>query len=70
MTTKKQAKILTNTKNKCDFIKGVSDALEGIYDKFYRYNRNDDGAEYDHGIRWAIENVSGVEITTFIECNK
>ena len=65
--TKKEAKKLTDTKTKCDFIRGVNDALEGIYDKFYRYNRSDDEREYDHGIRWAIDNISDVEINTFIE---
>lgn len=67
MITKKEAKKLTDTKTKCDFIRGVNDALEGIYDKFYRYNRFDEGREYDHGIRWAIDNISDVEINTFIE---
>lgn len=36
MMTKKEAKKLTDAKTKCDFIRGVNDALEGIYDKFYR----------------------------------
>ena len=67
MMTKKEAKKLTDTKTKCDFIRGVTDALEGIYDKFYRYNRSDEGREYDHGIRWSIDNISDVEINTFIE---
>lgn len=35
MMTKKEAKKLTDTKTKCDFIRGVNDVLEGIYDKFY-----------------------------------
>ena len=45
MMTKKEAKKLTDAKTKCDFIRGVNDALEGIYDKFYRYNRSDEGRE-------------------------
>lgn len=68
--TKKQAQKLTNGTNECDFIKGVKDALNGIYDKFYRYTRDDEGREYDHGIRWALDNVSEVVINEFIEFNK
>lgn len=33
---------------------GYRDAQYGIYDKFYRYNRNDDGAAYDEGWQSAV----------------
>ncbi len=34
-----------------DYRAGALDAQAGFYDKWYRYNRNDDGAAYDAGIR-------------------
>lgn len=38
-----------------DFQKGINDCKAGIYDKFYRYNRNDDGYLYDKG--WQFQNL-------------
>lgn len=72
MTTKEKAKKFFSRKTETtrDFIKGVNDALDGLYDKFYRYNRKDDGEEYDAGIRWALENIPDVEIATILEYNK
>jgi hypothetical protein len=32
-----------------DFERGRKEAKAGYYDKWYRYNRKDDGAEYDRG---------------------
>lgn len=40
---------------KSDFEYGMRDAKIGIYDKWYRYNRSDDGAEYDAGHRIAMQ---------------
>lgn len=37
-----------------DYYKAVSDCKQGIYDKWYRYNRNDDGYSYDLG--WMNQN--------------
>ncbi len=39
---------------KNDYEKGRIDCRAGIYDKFYRYNRTDDGQAYDLG--WTNEN--------------
>lgn len=38
-----------------DIQRGLQDAKYGIYDKFFRYNRNDDGAAYDKGWQQAVE---------------
>ncbi len=38
-----------------DIQRGLQDAQYGIYDKFFRYNRNDDGAAYDKGWQQAVE---------------
>ena len=38
-----------------DFILGYKDRMNGYYDKWYRYNRADDGAEYDRGCVQAID---------------
>jgi len=35
---------------------GYRDAQNGVYDKFYRYNRKDDGAAYDTGWQDAVSN--------------
>ena len=37
-----------------DFQAGIADAKAGIYDKWYRYNRKDDGAWYDRGWQFAV----------------
>ena len=33
----------------CDYKKGYKERMAGYYDKWYRYNHKDDGAEYDRG---------------------
>ena len=52
---------------KTDFNNGLQDGKIGVYDKWYRYNRNDNGEDYDNGIKAAIN--SGAIIHTFIEVN-
>ena len=37
-------------KNLTDEQKGYTDRKAGYYDKWYRYNRADDGAAYDAGV--------------------
>lgn len=39
-----------------DAVKGIIDCKQGIYDKFFRYNRNDDGSAYDAG--WQYQNMT------------
>ena len=49
-----------------DFRKGIIDCKAGIYDKWYRYNRKDDGAAYDKG--WMRQNkTTMVEHVEFIK---
>lgn len=52
---------------KTDFEKGYEEAKAGYYDKWYRYNRKDQGYEYDRGVNKAKE--EGYIIETMIECN-
>lgn len=37
-----------------DIEQGMQDCKVGIYDKWYRYNRQDDGQAYDAG--WTLQN--------------
>lgn len=39
---------------KKDYFAGANDCKNGIYDKWYRYNRKDDGRAYDLG--WMKQN--------------
>lgn len=58
-----------------DFEAGYRDRIAHVYDKWYRYNRHDDGKAYDEGVqrcvnelhtkRW-MEEDEGFHI---IECN-
>ncbi len=48
-----------------DFRAGIRDCKNGIYDKWYRYNRKDDGVAYDRG--WMRQNkTTMVEYVEFI----
>ena len=44
---------------------GKKDAMAGVYDKWYRWNRDDDGAAYDYGWKKAFDGTKNVQI---IEC--
>ena len=49
---------------------GFNDAKSGYYDKWYRYNRKDEGKRYDDGVQEAIK--QGAIVGHFIEeplCN-
>ena len=39
-----------------DIHMGYADRIVGYYDKWYRYNRMDDGNAYDEGVRVALSN--------------
>lgn len=52
-----------------DFINGYWDRLNGFYDKWYRYNRADGGAEYDRGCMKAIETQKCPDHFALIEGN-
>lgn len=64
--------IMKDAERKCevaerDYKAGANDCKNGVYDKWYRYNRTDDGAAYDAG--WVNENkVVQNEKVTFIPC--
>ena len=50
-----------------DFQRGFDAARCGWYDKWYRYNRGDDGAEYDAGYKAGRRIYPDVE-QRVIEC--
>ena len=49
---------------------GYQDRLSGFYDKWYRYNRQDDGAAYDRGCVKAVNSGKCPDHFTLIECNQ
>ena len=59
-----------NMKNLTDEQKGYSDRLAGYYDKWYRYNRADDGAAYDKGCVKAIATGKCTDTFTLIEATE
>ena len=52
-----------------DFQLGYRDRVHGFYDKWYRYNRADDGAEYDRGCVYAINCGDAAESVQIIEAD-
>lgn len=48
-----------------DIKAGANDAKAGYYDKWYRWNRSDDGAAYDEGWKSAFDGLKDIQI---IEC--
>ncbi len=50
-----------------DFQAGKRDRCAGYYDKWYRYNRADDGAAYDAGCKAAIDSGKASDHVTIIE---
>ena len=53
-----------------DESRGYNDRLAGFYDKWYRYNRNDDGSDYDKGCIRAVNSGKCKDYFTLIECNE
>lgn len=54
-----QEQTMADARRKCeqmqrDYDMGCEDCKSGSYDKWYRYNRADDGAAYDAG--WVAQN--------------
>ena len=45
-----------NTNCVHDALQGMEDCKLGIYDKWFRHNRTDDGAAYDKG--WVAQNAT------------
>jgi hypothetical protein len=58
-----------NAKTNNDTARGKKDRLAGYYDKWYRYNRNDDGAAYDAGCVAAVGTGKCPDHFTLIEAN-
>jgi len=56
--------------SKKDEQRGYKDRLAGFYDKWYRYNRDDDGAAYDRGCTRAVDSGKCPDHFTFIEANQ
>ena len=50
--------------------RGYSDRIAGFYDKWFRYNRNDEGAAYDRGCVRAVNTGKCPDYFTLIECNQ
>lgn len=53
--------------NEKDIEAGYKDRLSGFYDKWYRYNRLDDGAAYDEGCKKAVDSGRCPDNFTLIE---
>ena len=51
-----------------DHLMGKKDRLSGYYDKWYRWNRADDGRAYDAGVKEAIADPRCVADVQIIEC--
>lgn len=49
-----------------DIEKGYADRMVGYYDKWYRYNRIDNGKAYDKGVELATKEDECSEEVTFI----
>ena len=57
-----------NQTNVNDFNQGKRERMIGYYDKWYRYNRKDDGAAYDAGVKAAIDSGKAKDECIIIEC--
>jgi len=57
-----------NESNVKDFRAGKRERMVGYYDKWYRYNRQDDGAAYDDGVKAAIASGKAKQDVVIIEC--
>jgi hypothetical protein len=57
-----------NDTNVRDYQQGKKERMAGYYDKWYRYNRKDDGAAYDDGVRAATQNDKCKKDVIIIEC--
>ena len=52
-----------------DFKAGYRDRMAGFYDKWYRYNHKDNGAEYDRGCQAATQDPKCSCEFNLIPCN-
>ena len=57
---------LTTANQEKDKQKGYEDRMAGYYDKWYRYNRLDEGKAYDEGQRQAIEESEGDSLPAMV----
>lgn len=51
-----------------DITMGYKDRMVGYYDKWYRYNRADEGRAYDIGVKLAAENENCEQEMRIIPC--
>ena len=65
--TKREVSLIPN---QADIRAGYCDRISGYYDKWYRYNRVDEGCSYDIGCRQAVESGNCPKEFTLIECVK
>ena len=54
------------TRHTTDEQRGYIDRIAGFYDKWYRYNRSDDGAAYDTGCVKAVDSGKCPDCFTLI----
>lgn len=63
--TKRRRRVFNISRALRDQESARMDCIDGIYDKFYRYNRTDDGQAYDKA--WRAQNqITRNETVTFI----
>lgn len=65
--TKREVTLIPNEK---DIEIGYKDRLNGFYDKWYRYNRVDEGAAYDEGCKMAVDSGKCPNHFTLIPFNR
>ena len=53
-----------------DETRGYNDRKAGYYDKWFRYNRKDDGALYDKGVVRAVDSGKCPDYFTLIEAGE
>lgn len=51
-----------------DIIHGYEERMTGYYDKWYRYNRCDEGAAYDEGVKYATKDSNCSDYMHIIPC--
>lgn len=66
--TEKELQAMKDATAMKDEATGYRDRMAGYYDKWYRYNRNDNGAAYDRGAERAAKEMKCPNIMHIIEC--
>lgn len=66
--TQEEFESITTANFEKDKERGYQDRLAGYYDKWYRYNRLDEGLAYDAGQKKAVESKLPLPEVQFIPC--